>query len=331
MKPLKVQFVDGLPPDYFMGMFAKRYDVVISDKPDFLFYNCHSYAHLDYRDCVKIFVTNECVVPNFNECDYAVGYDYMTFGERYLRFPYYYWHSPLAAPRPAVTPEMARRRFCNFIYCNVSGGEGSRLRQEFCRKLMGYQHVDCPGRVLNNMPDAIEPRGGDWIRGKLDFLQNYKFTIAFENARSDGYTTEKLTHAFAGNTVPIYWGNPRVAEDFNPKAFINCNDYGNDLDAVVRRVAEVNDNDDLYLDMLAQDPLRPDFAYRTDERLERFFFDIFERGNHPLPKSPTGFGGDRDISVSRHFIYSLLSRLTTGKAREAYRRRLHKQKRNIKF
>jgi len=196
---------------------------------------------------------------------------------------------------------------------------------------MAYKHVDCPGRVLNNMPEAIEPRGGNWIAGKLDFLKKYKFTIAFENARANGYTTEKLIHAFQGHTIPIYWGNPRVAEEFNPRAFVNANDYGNDLDAVVRRVAEIDSNDALYLDMLAQDPLRPDFAYRTDEKLEQFLFDIFERGNRPLPKCPTGLGGDRDISVSRHVLYAALTKITWGDARAFYQRRLHKQKRNLKF
>ncbi len=55
-----------------------------------------------------------------------------------------------------------------------------------------------------------------------------------------GYTTEKLFDCFKAGTVPIYWGNPEITRDVNPKAFINCNDYENDFDAVIERVKEID-------------------------------------------------------------------------------------------
>ena len=60
-----------------------------------------------------------------------------------------------------------------------------------------------------------------------------------------GYTTEKLVHAMAAHTIPIYWGNPQVSEDFNPKSFINCHDYSS-LEAVIERIIEVDQNESLY-------------------------------------------------------------------------------------
>ena len=64
---------------------------------------------------------------------------------------------------------------------------------------------------------------------KVDFQKNYKFSIAFENTYCSGYTMEKLVDSFASQHIPLYYGNPRVAEEFNPKAFINAHDF-NSLD-----------------------------------------------------------------------------------------------------
>ena len=38
-----------------------------------------------------------------------------------------------------------------------------------------------------------------------------------------GYTTEKIFEPMIAQSIPIYWGNPRIGEDFNEKSFINCN------------------------------------------------------------------------------------------------------------
>lgn len=88
---------------------------------------------------------------------------------------------------------------------------------------------------------------------KLEFQSQCKFSIAFENTTSPGYTTEKILHAFISNTIPIYWGDPEVTKDFNPKAFINCHDFEN-FEAVIERIKEVDNNDELYLTILKEPP-----------------------------------------------------------------------------
>ena len=69
---------------------------------------------------------------------------------------------------------------------------------------------------------------GDWRKSKVDFVKDYKFTIAFENTQYRGYTTEKILHPFVGRSVPIYWGNPLVEKDIN-----NCNGYEQDIDKII--------------------------------------------------------------------------------------------------
>ncbi len=264
----------------------KYYNIEISENPDFLFYSCFGATHLDYHDCIKIFYTGENVLPNFNECDYASAFDYIEFGERYFRKNYMV-PNPAICNRGEVNQDFFNRKFCNFIYSNATSGEGAVLRQEFCKKLVQYKSVDCPGKVLNNMSaEDLEPRDGDWWGSKVRFLKKYKFTIAFENSSSNGYTTEKLVQPLQSFSIPIYWGNPLVTRDFNPKAFINCNDYDNDFDAIINRIKELDTNPDKYLAMLRENPMQPNFDFEQPAKYEKWLINIIEKGNKPFNKDP---------------------------------------------
>jgi hypothetical protein len=281
------------------SLFSDDYDVVLCDEPDFLI--CFNYGgdFLRYRNCVKIFFYSENVVPDFNYYDYAIGMHDIAFGDRHLCVPSY---APFLdmPPLDRSNPDcgLARRKFCNFVYWNASVGSGAAIRQEFCEKLMLYKHVDCPGKVLNNMKGAINDRHApDWISCKIEFLKNYKFTIAFENACQIGYTTEKLYHPFIADSVPIYWGNPDVARDFNPKAFVNCNDYDNNLDEVVKRVVELDNDDSLYMGMLRENPLNDGCrCEKSEESVKKFLAAIFEKGNKPF------YRDEHSFSVTSHYL-----------------------------
>jgi hypothetical protein len=49
--------------------------------------------------------------------------------------------------------------------------------------------------------------------------------LCFENSVYPGYHTEKLLHAYAMGSVPLYFGHPTVTKDFNPEAFVNLADF----------------------------------------------------------------------------------------------------------
>ena len=249
MKIIKVKFIDNCPEmDWiFQNVLKEKYDVEISDDPDYVFCSVFGNKHFLYDDCIKIFYTGENITPNFNLYDYALGFDYMTFGPRYMRLPLWRFscgfkddfvpsRTDLASATSAK--QLIGRKFCNFVYSN---GE-SKKRIEFFHILNGYRHVDSGGRFMNNI-------GTKGVESKLDFQQNYKFSIAFENTESEGYTTEKIIDAYKARTIPIYWGNPKIAKEFNPESFINCYDY-QDLESVAKKVAELDKCDKDYLKML---------------------------------------------------------------------------------
>ena len=144
------------------------------------------------------------------------------------------------------------------------------------------------------MPTAPRPKEKgkehleQWRLDKLNFIKDRKFVIAFENSCGDGYTTEKLPDAFHAHTIPIYFGNPNVGRDYNPKAFINVNDY-NSLEEVVEKVIELDNDDDAYMAMLKEPPF-VGMKHRSVDELRDFFVNIIEKGNKPFSKSPRGTG-----------------------------------------
>jgi hypothetical protein len=219
-------------------------EVQETEEPDFLFYSVAGYDHLKYN-CVRIFWTGENLQPDFNICDYAVGFSYMEYGDRYLRAPLYLFYRTdyeLALEKHLITDAQMQEKtkFCNFVYSN---NKADRERREIFERLSQYKRVDSGGRYLNNIGQPVED--------KLAFQKEYRFSIAFENASAEGYTTEKIVQAFAAATIPIYWGDPTVADQFNPKAFINCHDYGS-MDEVVETVKRIDKDEALFADYIRQ-------------------------------------------------------------------------------
>jgi hypothetical protein len=264
---IKINFVDfwsGFNPNnnYFTRILDKKYELELSDNPDFLFYSVFGKEHLKYN-AIKIFFTGENIVPDFNYCDYAIGFHHIIFEKRYLRYPLYLLsensYNLAIKKHELIKPDdIIDKKFCNFIYSNNS----AILRNEFFEKLKQYKDVDSGGNVSNNM--------GYNVKDKLNFQKNYKFSIAFENSYGSGYTTEKIIDAFAASTIPIYWGNPNIHLDFNPKSFINVHDY-NDIDEVVQKVIEVDNHPEIYVNYINEPILKDTKPIDTDDLIQ--FFD----------------------------------------------------------
>lgn len=278
-----VDFWDGFVPEesLFYRLLQTRYDVELSGNPDFLFCSTFGEKHLRY-DCVKIFFTGENQAPDFNLFDYALGFDRIEFGDRYLRFPVYRLYEDACVamdsrPLRADDALAGKKAFCSFVYSN---NLASSAREEFFTKLSCYKEVSSGGRFRNNI--------GGPVSDKMEFLARHKFDIAFENCSHPGYVTEKLVQAFAAGTVPVYWGAPDVTLDFNPDAFVNCMDYPS-LDAVVERVKEIDADDSLWLAMVKA-PAR----LLDPEPLEPFLFHIFDQ------EPEKAFRRSRDFWVRRY-------------------------------
>ncbi len=255
MNTVKIAFSDFWddfdPNDNFItAALKKHFNVILSDEPDFVFCSNFGNRHLKY-DCVKIFYTGENLCPDFNLVDYAMGFQPITFDDRYLRLPLYVLYDravseALKKHELASGCDPAKRKFCNYV---ISNAISDPARDEMIELLEGYKHVDSGGRYRNNV--------GGPVKDKIEFEKDYKFTMCFENSSAKGYTTEKIMEAFAGCTVPIYWGNPDIASEFNPKAFINCHDFQS-FEDVVEEVRRIDGDDERFLEMLREPVLAND-------------------------------------------------------------------------
>ncbi|MHC4593983.1 MAG: glycosyltransferase family 10 domain-containing protein [Planctomycetota bacterium] len=249
-KKIKINFTDfwhsntpeAIRTNPIFMILSKKFELQLSENPDFLIYSCFGRNFLKYK-CVRIFYVGENVRPNFDECDYAFSFDYPVT-ERNYRLPLYKLYGEFEElKREKKISEIMREKskFCNFVYSK----KRAKTRIDFFHKLQKYKKVDSGGKLLNNI--------GYLVDDKVAFLRQYKFTMAFENSCYPGYTTEKILHAFVADSIPIYWGNPWISRDFNPKSFINCHDY-NSFDEVIERVIEIDNNDDLYIQYLKESP-----------------------------------------------------------------------------
>ena len=145
------------------------------------------------------------------------------------------------------------------------------------------------GKHLNNMGNKPTGYIGH-CHDCIPLKSPYKFSIASENAIFNGYTSEKILTSLAANTVPVYWGNPRVVYDINPKAFVNCFDYDT-FDDVIERVREIDNNDDLWCDIVSQPWQTCEQKKRSDKRMENYisFFDnIFFQDLDDAKRTPQG-------------------------------------------
>jgi hypothetical protein len=167
-------------------------------------------------------------------------------------------------------PAWHEREFCNFIYHQPGTPERRALFESIAR----YRPVTSPGRFLNNTqaPELSARYDLDWRSSKLDYQRRFRFTIAAENEAFPGYTTEKLWDALVAGTIPIYWGNPRVAEDVDPRAFIDCAAFP-DFDAVAAHVRRVDEDPRLAAAYLEHRP----WLVTPLERYEQAFHDFVER------------------------------------------------------
>ena len=244
--PIKLKFLDfwegfDLPNFMFYQLLIEKYEVIISDQPDLLFYSVYGNKHSKYT-CTKIFFTAENARPDFMECDFAFSFDFH-LSKRNYRLPLYAFYGNVTGLIKTKFSEEEilknKKKFCCFIVSNSV----CDIRNNFFTEFSKLKHIDSGGTVFNNIGGAVE--------NKREFIKDYKFVIAFENASHPGYVTEKIFEPFLENCVPIYWGNPLIGRDFNTRSFINCHEYES-FDAVMKHVLEIDNDDEKYLQYLRE-------------------------------------------------------------------------------
>jgi hypothetical protein len=157
---------------------------------------------------------------------------------------------------------------------------------EFFRKLSQYKRVDSGGKKFNNIGGPIP--GG--TREKIESLRQYKFNIAFENRALAGYTTEKIFEPMVVRCLPIYWGDPTINEQFNPRSFLNRADFPSD-EALIEKIIELDNDDAKYLEYLCQPYFYNDQPnqFFNRQRVLDFFEKVFSQKITPVARKKGKF------------------------------------------
>lgn len=259
---------------------GEGYRLVESSRPQVVFFGPYARKKRRWlvfarRNFVRVFWSGESRSVDFTAYDwfFTPAYDDELGHPRHLRLPW--WHPTLSALRSPEVPD--RPRFCNFLYsaCHPH-------RERFFTRLSRYKPIDAPGRSMNNMPalggrrSALDSRSAtSWEAEKLEFLRNYKFTIAFENQSVSGYTSEKLYQPMLVGSIPIYWGNPQVHRDYNCRSFFNSHEFASE-EELVERIIAVDQSPELYQEMMKQ-PWSTGQVEAHRELLQQRFAEILGR------------------------------------------------------
>ncbi len=299
--------------DKIIALLQRHYELEYSESPDYLFFGGMGHEHYKY-DCIKIAQIGENYVPDFNAFDYAIGMYNLDFGDRYIRIPHYAYfneYKNLAALPQWEDDALLNRGFCSFVVSNMNRSDPIRI--EFFKKLSQYKMVASGGKVMNNV--------GGVVPDKLAFCKNYKFNIAFENSSSDGYTTEKIMQPLTVCSVPIYFGNPHIEQDFNLDCMVRVLSF-EDIPRAIEEIKYLDKNPTAYLKKCRAKAIAPESINRYDDALEQFLVHIIEQSIDKA-RRVNRYGYQRDLWTQyRHMarVNRIMYRCKVYKIVDAFRR-----------
>jgi len=253
---LKIAYADFWPEwndENFIEPILKKHFYVVIDQqnPDVLFHSIFGNSSQQYK-CKKILYIAENIrypynptIRNninigFRDANYTITFDPPS--EKNYRLPLW---QVFVLRNPEYWGKLVNRinysSFDNFCSFTVSNGTNF-MRNSIYQQLNSYKRVNSYGRFMTNdygLQKASE--GRYWREAKDEFFSKvkHKFSITYENTPYPWYCTEKLMDGFLAGSLPIYWGDPKVNEDWNEKAFINVMKQSNVIDII--KQMDVND------------------------------------------------------------------------------------------
>jgi hypothetical protein len=152
-----------------------------------------------------------------------------------------------------------KEKFCAFVSRGPIGKRG-----KFFEKLNARKKVEASFSPYNDFQIGFDNSAYWSSIPKVNFIKKYKFNLCWEGTwrgthpafpgaiiengdivNVNGLTNEKIVEAFIAGTIPIYWGNSKISEEFNKNTFLNLNDFESE-EALIDKIIEIDQNDDLY-------------------------------------------------------------------------------------
>jgi hypothetical protein len=132
------------------------------------------------------------------------------------------------------------------------------------------------GRRAERYAAAAKKSWRGSVPDKLSTLEQYKFSICFENCIFSGWVTEKILDSMLAGCVPIYWGAPDI-EEFIPancyidfKKFKNYAELEQFLDGMDEKTYQT------YIDNINKFIASDRYRYFTQEKFAEVMIDLFK-------------------------------------------------------
>lgn len=245
----------------------------------------------DYKNESSSFIMidgepNNCHDLNFTNNDMIIStklnVNLIPKTDNYIYMPYYVYDllflKKLTSESLLVKKRIVKNKFCAFAYSNcMEKFKGVVNRKNFYYRMqeMTNGRIDNLGRCYNNNSNTI----GNHSNNNITF-EPYKFVIAFENEQIEGYISEKLTNPMLSGSIPIYLGASDVNKHFNPKSFINVDDFET-YDDCINYILEIDRNDTLYKKILSESWFNNSkvnkYISNFEEKGSQIYLDIFNK------------------------------------------------------
>jgi hypothetical protein len=244
-----VATIDTAPLDSFDA-------IIFCDYPTKLSSYFRTLVKQRHRNLFLLLIESPAVRPdNWNRANHAPFRKVFTWnpewadGKKYIQF-----HMAHKLPEPTPYAPSTARKFCCLIASQKYSWASGELYSERMRAIRWFEQ---------NHPDEFDLYGQRWdrfyLQGKLslanpvlarlysafpflpksdkfpsyrgsvprkrDVMQQYRYSICYENSSHPGWTTEKMLDAMFAGSVPIYQGDPRILDMVPANTFIDKRNF----------------------------------------------------------------------------------------------------------
>ena len=186
-----------------------------------------------HHQATKFLYLGENVRPCYEHVDYSLCFDFDNYSGRNLYLPLWFLRLDNYASKNSGYEPINLSSLINTQYCYDSrpenkviyiGNNMTPLRKSMIQLLEN-----------NNFTVDIYGSQSRPVESKLEKMKDYKYSLCFENSYHPGYVTEKVFDAFAGGTIPLYWGS-EFKPPLNQSATItfSCNSLEDQIEMMIK-------------------------------------------------------------------------------------------------
>lgn len=134
----------------------------------------------------------------------------------------HHWFAEIPIDEIASGAHPEKTKLISAVVSGKQDTVGHRRRFRFMQALKEHfgENLDWWGRGVRQIPGP-----------KTIATLPYKYQIALENGSWPHYWTEKLSDCYVSNCVPVYWGDPKVSDWFDPASMVSV-DIGSPKSAI---------------------------------------------------------------------------------------------------